>query len=127
MTGRRLSQTGFTFIELMAVLVIIALLASIALPRYFNGLKKSQEAVLREDLAQMRKAIDHYHADKNRYPATLETLVNEQYLRFIPQDPITEQMDSWVVTMPPDNSNQVYDVHSGAMDISTDGTPYNTW
>lgn len=120
-------QAGFTFIELMAVLVMIAMLVSIALPRYFQGLKKSQEAVLHEDLSVMRKAIDHYYGDKNSYPPSLQALVDERYLKAIPEDPLTEKTDTWQTVLPPDNTSRVYDVHSGSTEIAVNGTPYNTW
>ncbi len=118
---------GFTFVELMVVMAIVAMLISIALPRYFEGLKRSREAVLKEDLSVMRKAIDHYYADKNVYPANLQILVDERYLKFIPEDPITTSMDTWQIVMPPDNSNRMYDLHSGSAEVATDGTTYNTW
>jgi general secretion pathway protein G len=125
---RRLKRVGgFTFVELMVVMAIVAMLISIALPRYFDGQKRAQEAVLKEDLSVMRKAIEHYHADKNTYPAQLQTLVDERYLKFIPVDPITESSETWQTVMPPDASNQVYDLHSGSTEIARDGTPYNAW
>lgn len=120
-------QAGFTFVELMVVMAIMALLLSIALPRYFDGLKRAQEAVLHDDLATMRKAIDNYYGDKGVYPDTLEALVEQRYLRFIPEDPITERSDTWQVVAPPDFSSRVYDVRSGSEGISSNGTPYNTW
>ena len=120
-------RKGFTFIELMVVLAIITMLVSIALPRYFQGLKKSQEAVLLEDLSVMRKAIDHYYGDKNSYPVSLQTLVDERYLKFIPEDPLTEKADTWQIVMPPDNTSRVYNVHSGSAEVATNGTLYNTW
>ena len=122
-----MKQKGFTFIELMVVLAIIAMLVSIAMPRYFEGLEKSREAVLRENLSVMRKAIDHYYGDKNLYPPSLQSLVDERYLKFIPEDPLTEQADTWQTVLPPDNSNRVYDVHSGSPDTASNGTLYNTW
>lgn len=122
-----MKQKGFTFIELMVVLAIIAMLVSIAMPRYFEGLEKSREAVLRENLSVMRKAIDHYYGDKNAYPPSLQSLVDERYLKFIPEDPLTEQADTWQTVMPPDNSNRVYDVHSGSPDTASNGALYNTW
>jgi general secretion pathway protein G len=118
---------GFTLIELMVVMVIIAMLISLALPRYFEGLKRAREAVLEEDLNVMRKAIDHYHADKNIYPASLQTLVTERYLKFIPEDPITNSNETWQIELPPDNTNRVYDIHSGSTETASNGTPYNAW
>ena len=118
---------GFTFIELMVVLAIIAMLVSITMPRYFEGLEKSREAVLRENLSVMRKSIDHYYGDKNLYPPSLQSLVDERYLKFIPEDPLTEKADTWQTVMPPDNSNRVYDIHSGSPDTASNGTLYNTW
>lgn len=118
---------GFTFVELMVVMGIVALLLTIALPRYFDGLQRAREAVLREDLAVMRDAIGHYHGDKGNWPPMLESLVEHKYLRAIPVDPITEQSDSWIVVPPPDFSPGVYDVHSGAPGTAADGTAYGDW
>lgn len=120
-------QLGFTFVELMVVMAIAALLLSIALPRYFDGLKRAQEAVLLDDLATMREAIDHFYADKGVYPDALETLVTQRYLKFIPDDPITERSDTWQIVPPPDYSPRVYDVHSGSEEVSSNGTPYSSW
>lgn len=118
---------GFTFIELMVVMAVIALLLSIALPRYFDGLERGKEAVLREDLATMRDAIDHYHADKGSYPSSLEALVEQRYLRFVPEDPITGSKESWQMVPLPDNAPGVYDVRSGSQEVAKDGTPYASW
>lgn len=118
---------GFTFVELMVVMGIVALLLTIALPRYFDGLQRAREAVLREDLAVMRDAIGHYYGDKGSWPPLLESLVEYKYLRAIPVDPITEQSDSWIVVPPPDFSPGVYDVHSGAPGTAADGTAYGDW
>jgi general secretion pathway protein G len=123
----RKKLTGFTFIELVMVMAMIALLVSVALPRYFEGQTRAKEAVLMDDLSTMRSAIEHYYADKGYYPSTLDDLVQERYLRFIPEDPITEQSDTWVVTTPPDLSTSVYDIHSGSDETSSHGTPYNSW
>lgn len=120
-------QSGFTFVELMAVMTITALLLSIALPRYFEGLKRAQEAVLLDDLTTMRDAIDHFYADKGVYPDTLDSLVVMRYLKFIPDDPITERADTWQIVPPPDYSPRVYDVHSGSEEVSSNGTPYSSW
>lgn len=120
-------QSGFTFVELMVVMTIAALLLSIALPRYFEGLKRAQEAVLLDDLATMRDAIDHFYADKGVYPETLDSLVSQRYLKFIPDDPITERADTWQIVTPPDYSSRVYDIHSGSEEISSNGKPYSSW
>ena len=120
-------RRGFTFVELMVVMAIIALLLTIALPRYFDGLQRSKEAILQEDLATMRDAIGHYYADKGNYPPSLEALVEQRYLRFIPEDPITGNKDSWEIVPLPDNTQGVYDLHSGSQEIARDGTPYASW
>ena len=119
--------SGFTIVELMVVMAIIALLLTIALPRYFDGLQRSKEAILREDLATMRDAIGHYYSDKGSYPPNLEALVEQHYLRFIPEDPITSSKESWEVVLQPDNTLGVYDLHSGAQETARDGTPYASW
>lgn len=124
--GSRVSQ-AFTLIELMIVMAIVATLISIVMPRYFEGLRRSEEAVLKHDLKEMRDAIDHYYQDKNAYPASLEVLVVERYIKFIPEDPITNSKESWMVVMPPDRSSSVYDVHSGSGELASDGTPYSSW
>lgn len=118
---------GFTLIELMVVMAIVATLLSVVMPRYFEGLKRSEEVVLKEDLKEMRSAIDHYFEDKNTYPASLEVLVTERYIKFVPIDPITESEETWQTVMPPDNSNAVYDVKSGSEETASDGTLYNSW
>jgi len=120
-------QIGFTFVELMVVMAIMALLLSIALPRYFDGLKRAKEAILLDDLATMRQAIDHYHADKGIYPDSLDSLVTQRYIRSIPDDPITERSDTWQLVLPPDYSSHVYDIHSGSDELSSNGTPYSSW
>lgn len=118
---------GFTFVEVMVVLAIVALLLTIALPRYFSGLERAKETVLRQDLMTMRQAIDDYHVDKGVYPYSLQTLVDESYLRAIPVDPLTEQNDSWLIVPLPDYSIGVYDIQSGAEGYSSDGSAYSDW
>ena len=119
---------GFTLVELLVVMVIIALLLSLALPRYFNHLENSRETILKQDLAVMRDAIDKYHGDTGRYPESLEALVEARYLRALPVDPITERVDSWQVVAPSDTETSgVYDVKSGAPGSARDGTPYADW
>ena len=119
---------AFTLIELLAVLAIIALLLTIAVPRYFGSLDRSKEAVLKEDLYQMRDAIDKYHGDRNRYPPTLDALVSDKYLRRIPEDPITGSSATWIVVAPEDpDAGGVYDVRSGAPGRASDGSAYRDW
>lgn len=118
---------GFTLIELMVVMAIVATLLSVVMPRYFEGLKRSEETVLKEDLKEMRSAIDHYYEDKNTYPVSLDTLVVERYIKFIPVDPVTDSEETWQTVMPPDNTNKVYDVRSGSEETASDGTLYSSW
>jgi general secretion pathway protein G len=119
---------GFTLIELLVVMAIIAVLLTIALPRYFHSIDKAKEAVLKEDLAQMRIAIDQYHADRGKYPDRLEDLVDKKYLRSIPPDPITESTSTWVAIPPSDPAlGQVYDIKSGALGSAMDGRQYSDW
>lgn len=125
----RRAARGFTLIELIVVMAIIALLVSIAAPRYFAHIDRSKEAVLRQDLHVLREAIDKFHADKGQYPAKLEDLVSARYIRDVPVDPITEKSDTWVIVPPPDKDveGDVYDVKSGAPGESKNGTAYSTW
>jgi general secretion pathway protein G len=127
MAGMR--ARGFTLMELMVVMAIIASLMTLALPRYFNSVERSREAVLRQDLSVMRDAIDKFFADRGRYPATLEELAERRYLRRVPVDPVTESATTWVVVAPPDGETRegVYDVRSGAPGRSLDGEAYESW
>lgn len=119
---------GFTLIELLVVMTIVALLLAVALPRYFGHLEKSREAILRQDLAVMRGAIDTYHGDTGRYPESLEALVEARYLRALPVDPITERADTWQTVAPSGGeSGGIYDVRSGAPGTARDGTHYGDW
>ena len=94
--------TGFTLIELMVVMSIIATLLTLALPRYFHSVERSREAVLKQDLHIMRDAIDKYLADRGRYPQTLDELAEKRYLRSVPPDPITESSSTWITLPPPE-------------------------
>jgi general secretion pathway protein G len=119
---------GFTLIELMVVLAVIATLLSIAAPRYFGSLERAKEAVLKEDLYQMRDAIAKYHGDKGRYPETLGTLAAERYLRKVPVDPFTDSDLTWLVVAPADaDARGVYDVRSGAPGRASDGSAFAEW
>jgi len=119
-------RRGFTLIELMVVLSIIALLLTLAIPRYFGSIDKSKEAVLRENLNQMRDAISRYYADKGKYPESLDTLAAEKYLRGVPLDPVTESDKTWVIVQPEDpQKGGVYDVKSGASGKTRDGREFS--
>jgi general secretion pathway protein G len=117
---------GFTLVELLVVLSIIALLLSIAAPRYFQHVERSKEAVLRENLATLRDALDQYRADKGHGPDRLETLASDHYLRAVPVDPITGVNDTWVSEMDPDRSG-IGDVKSGAPGNGADGRAFADW
>ena len=126
-TGRK-RVTGFTLIELIVVMSIIATLLMIAVPRYFKSLERSKEAVLRQDLAVLRDAIDKYDADLGHKPETFVNLVEHSYIRSIPVDPFTKTADAWVLTQSEDtDAPGIVDVHSGAKGAALDGTPYVAW
>ncbi|HWD30633.1 type II secretion system protein [Pseudomonas sp. GZD-222] len=119
---------GFTLIELLVVMAIIATLMTIAMPRYFQSLETSREATLRQSLAVMREALDHYYGDTGRYPESLEQLVEQRYLRNAPLDPITERRDGWQVVAPPEGvAGSVADIKSGATGRARDGSLYAEW
>lgn len=124
---RRSRRFGFTLIELLVVLAIIATLLTLVVPRYYQHVERSREAVLRENLASVRDAIDQYHADAGAWPDTLQTLVDRRYLRALPADPITEKTDTWQLLPPPDGGSGVYDIRSGAEGSGLDGRPYSDW
>lgn len=120
--------SGFTLIELLVVMAIIALLVTLAVPRYFHSVERSKEAVLQTDLRTMRDAIDKYYGDRGKYPDTLEDLVSDKYLRNMPRDPFTDSAATWVAVPPEDpQKGNVYDVKSGASGKARDGTPYSEW
>jgi general secretion pathway protein G len=124
---------GFTLIELLIVITLITILATMGVVQYRNSIQASKEAVLHTDLFRMRDAIDQYYADKNKYPASLDALVSDGYMRGIPADPITKSADTWQ-TVPaepePGNSSTdpgIYNVKSGAPGTGLDGTSYSDW
>ena len=122
------SRAGFTLIELIVVMAIVALLVSIAVPRYFGSLQKSRETVLHQTLAATRDALDKFYGDTGKYPESLDTLVGKRYLRALPVDPITESAATWTIVPPEDpQKGGVYDLHSGADGNGRDGKPYRDW
>jgi len=131
--GRKRGESGFTLVELMIVMAIIMILATIAIPIYVRTLQRAKEATLREDLHTMRTAIDSYTIDKEKAPDSLDDLVQAGYLKSIPVDPITSSNETWITgmsdTMTDINETQggLDDVHSGSQALASDGTTYNTW
>jgi general secretion pathway protein G len=116
---------GFTLIELVVVMAIVALLVALAAPRYFHSVDRSKEAVLRSNLATVRDALDKFYGDTGKYPETLADLVEKKYLRTMPKDPVTDSTTTWVVVPPEDpEKGGVYDIHSGAEGSTKDGVPY---
>ena len=126
--SRLVRTDGFTLIELIIVMAIVALLVTIAAPRYMRSIEKSKEAVLKEDLWVMRDALDKYYGDLGKYPGSLEELVEQKYLRTVPVDPMTDSNSTWQA-IPPDDPElgAVYNVKSGASGTSTAGTSYSDW
>ncbi len=119
---------GFTLIELLVVLSIVATLLTLAAPRYFGSLDRAKEAVLKENLYQLRDTIGKFQADKGKYPESLEALVAEKYLRKVPLDPMTESETTWVVVPPEDpQKGGVFDVKSGAIGKASDGSEFARW
>jgi len=133
MRRQRRSESGFTLIELMVVMLIIGVLMAIAVPNYISAIKAANEATLKEDLHVMRQAIDSYTMDKQKAPQSLQDLIEGGYLKKIPPDPMTRSTESWVV----DQSDALHsidqtepgidDVHSGSQETGSDGQPYSTW
>jgi len=123
----KLQKRGFTLIELLVVMAIIALLLTIVSPRYFTSVDRAREAVLKQNLSILRDAIDKYYADTGRYPASLNQLVEDRYIRAVPVDPITEE-DVWAELPPPDpEMDGVFDVHTTSDKQALDGTFYEKW
>ena len=125
---RRLRGAGFTLLELLVVMAIIATLLTIAVPRYYRSLERSREAVLMQDLTALRESIDRFYGDTGKYPPTLAALVEKRYLHGIPIDPITSTADKWIVVSSDDpEDNGIKDVRSGAEGMGENGVPYGSW
>jgi len=127
MTGSRRCG-GFTLIELLVVMSIIAVLLTIAVPRYFHTLDRSRETVLRQDLSVLREAIDKHFGDYGQYPDSLAALVERRYIRAVPVDPFTRKADGWQMVVSEDVDHPgIRDVHSAAEGKGSDGLPYGEW
>lgn len=126
-------DAGFTLVELMIVMAIIGVLAAVAVPSYLQAIKHAREAVLKEDLHTLRAAIDSYTMDKQKAPSALDDLIQDGYLKAVPDDPMTRSSTTWVT----DTSDALHsldqtdpgidDIHSGSDETGSDGQPYNTW
>ncbi len=138
------SQRGMSLLELIIVMAIVGILAAVAVPLLKNAPRRAQEAALKQNLRVMRDAIEQHYADKGHYPPNLDALVEQQYLRTIPQDPITRSTDTWVevlaafpsiasddpwseTDLSPVGDPGIEDVHSGSEETSLDGEPYANW
>ena len=131
-TSRVLPEAGWTLVELLVVLSLVAVLASMAMVSYGTAVTRSREAVLKEDLFRMRDAIDQYFADRNEYPTSLDELVTQGYLRTIPDDPFTASSTTWLpIPADFDQSNSlaqgIFDVRSGSERLAIDGSRYAEW
>jgi general secretion pathway protein G len=125
------TDRGFTLLELMIVLAIMGVLITIAQPSLKQSIVRAREAVLRDDLYQIRDALDQYYADNGKYPGQITDLINQSekaksYLRGIPKDPFTGTAD-WITVALESDEGGVFDVHSASELIGSDGTAYNTW
>jgi general secretion pathway protein G len=121
--GRQLK--GFTLIELLVVLGIIALLASLAVPRYFQSIDTAKETILADNLKTVRETIDKFYGDTGRYPESLDELVEKKYLRTLPFDPITESNTTWLISAPDNGAKgSVYNINSGAPGVDRNGKPF---
>jgi general secretion pathway protein G len=124
---------GFTLLELMIVITIIAILGAISIPVYKTVVLTTKETVLKDNLRELRRIIDQYTADKKKAPQSLQDLVDAGYFRELPRDPITDSNSTWeevtdtAIASPDQTESGIVDVHSGSAAISSEGTPYNTW
>ncbi|HOY67611.1 MAG TPA: prepilin-type N-terminal cleavage/methylation domain-containing protein [Candidatus Ozemobacteraceae bacterium] len=118
---------GFTLIEMSVVVAIIGILYFTVAPMYGTTILRARETALKEDLHVLRKVLDQYYKDRQAWPADLDNLVRDGYLRAIPADPITGRTDSWLVIPSEDGKQDVFDVRSGATGASSEGSAYGSW
>ncbi|MGZ8294260.1 MAG: type II secretion system protein [Telluria sp.] len=124
---RRLRR-GFTLIELLVVLAIVALLLTLAVPRYLPRVDGAKETILADNLRNTREIIDQFYSDTGRYPDSLDQLVERKYLRSLPVDPVTDSNSTWIVVPPEDGAKgAVYSIKSGAPGNDRSGKPYLDW
>lgn len=127
-SGQQPAPRGFTLIEVLAVIAIVALLITLALPRFYGQVDAAQEAVLRDNLRLTRQVIGQFYGDTGRYPDSLAELVEKRYLTALPMDPITQSNETWQIEPVPDGfKGHVFDLRSGATGTARDGTPYAQW
>jgi general secretion pathway protein G len=121
-------RPGFTLIELLVVLAIVALLLTLAVPRFFPSVDSARETILADNLRNTRIVIDQFYSDTGRYPDSLDQLVEKKYLRAVPLDPVTESSASWIIVPPEDASKgAVFSIRSGAPGNGRNGRPYQEW
>jgi general secretion pathway protein G len=121
----RRTACGFTLIELLVVLAIVALLSTLALPRYFQSIDLAKETILTENLHTTRETIDKFYSDTGRYPDSLDELVDKKYLRALPLDPIVQSTSAWIIVAPdPDYKGKIYNLKSSALGVTHTGVPY---
>jgi general secretion pathway protein G len=119
-------DAGYTLIELMIVVTIAAILATLAEPMWQESITRAREASLKQTLFNMRDVLDQYRADTGKYPQAMAEMVSAGYLRQMPSDPFTRSATTWQ-EIPSESEGGVFDVHSGSPFVGTDGTPYNQW
>ena len=124
--------SGYTLLELMIVVAIAGILVTLAVPSFQQSSLKAKEAALKQNLFTLRAVVDQFYADRGKYPLTLETLVEEKYLRQLPVDPFTKSSTSWQEVYEEkseddDSPAGVFDLHSGSDLVALDGTPYKEW
>jgi general secretion pathway protein G len=120
-------NNGFTLVELLLVLFLVALLASLVMPVATRSVDQAKESALKEDLQVLRKAIDDYYANSGHYPQSLTQLVEKRYIRRIPADPLADRATNWVEVHTDDPGGGISDIHSGAEGVASDGKPYREW